>query len=208
MDHFYRLNQSMEYKIAVIHHTEMPQTAQNGIRLTEVQEAEELQKILPDEYLRTMTPYKDLHYLKKRYFDHPVYRYHIYGIERQNEPIRSVLIMRVAEAAGSRAIKIVDFIGNSSDLCGIGAAVDEWMEHFGAEYTDIYSAGLEEELMRQAGFIRRLDNDENIIPNYFEPFEQRNVDIYYTAPYMNNVRLFRGDADQDRPNSIISTMSL
>lgn len=201
MDHFYRLRKKSDYRIAVIHHAEILPAAEKNVKLTEVTGADALEKILPEEYLKEMTPYKDLIYLKKRYFDNPIYRYHVYGIEQPNRPVRSVLVMRVVEAEGSRAIKIVDFIGDNSDLLGIGAAVDERMEQFGAEYADIYCTGLEDELMKQAGFVRLKDDDSNIIPNYFEPFEQRNVDIYYTAPYMENVRLFRGDADQDRPNT-------
>lgn len=201
LDHFYRLSRKQQFRIALIRHAEVLPQEENGVRLLEVLGADELEKILPDEYLRSMTPYKDLNYLRRRYFEHPIYRYRVYGIEHPNRPLRSVLVMRVVEAAGSRAIKIVDFIGDNSDLAGIGDAVDRQMEQFGAEYTDIYSAGLNDELMEQAGFVRLTDGDSNIIPNYFEPFEQRNVDIYYTAPYMENVRLFRGDADQDRPNT-------
>lgn len=47
-----------------------------------------------------------------------------------------------------------------------------------------------------------LDLDgETIVPNYFEPFEQRNVkiEIAYKTKGDNYVA-FKADSDQDRPN--------
>ena len=41
--------------------------------------------------------------------------------------------------------------------------------------------------------------DGNIIPEYFSPFEQKNVDIYYMSE-MDKPILFKGDGDMDRPN--------
>ena len=44
-----------------------------------------------------------------------------------------------------------------------------------------------------------------VIPNYFEPFEQKNIDIkfaYKTAQSLPPVRLFKADGDQDRPSEL------
>ena len=40
--------------------------------------------------------------------------------------------------------------------------------------------------------------DKNIIPNYFDPFMQKNVEIWYEKSHKNLI-LFKGDADSDRP---------
>lgn len=63
---------------------------------------------------------------------------------------------------------------------------------------DLYSYGVAEETMAQAGFRLRKD-DKNIIPNYFEPFVQENVEIYVQVPD-EPIAIFRGDGDMDRPN--------
>ena len=42
-----------------------------------------------------------------------------------------------------------------------------------------------------------------IIPNHFEPFERKNIDIYcaFKSNYKNKIiRLFKGDGDGDRPS--------
>ena len=46
------------------------------------------------------------------------------------------------------------------------------------------------------------DIDVIIIPNYYEPFEQKNIDINFSTNIHEGFRMFKGDGDQDRPNSI------
>jgi hypothetical protein len=45
--------------------------------------------------------------------------------------------------------------------------------------------------MRGAGLVKITDEDENIIPNYFEPFLRENVDILYFASKEDGFRLFK-----------------
>lgn len=68
------------------------------------------------------------------------------------------------------------------------------------EYIDLYCYGIEDDILKRSGFLKRTENDPNIIPNYFEPFEQKNVDIYFVSNVMENLHLYRGDGDQDRPS--------
>ena len=49
------------------------------------------------------------------------------------------------------------------------------------------------------GFSLLKEHDENIIPDYFSPFEQRNIDILCDYPNVD-VRICKADGDQDRPN--------
>ncbi len=200
MDHFYRLNEKEQYKICVVCHKDILRREQSSSKLIELHGEEELKSVVSDSFLKQFIPFKDIKYLIKRYISHPIYSYHIYVIERENNMTNSILITRVVEARQARAIKIVDFIGKEEDLLGLTYEFDRLMKETDSEYIDLYCVGLKEETLNSAGFIRLQENDTNIIPNYFEPFEQKNVDIYYTTPHLNNVKLFRGDADQDRPN--------
>ncbi|MDE6748858.1 MAG: hypothetical protein K2K21_07340, partial [Lachnospiraceae bacterium] len=78
---------------------------------------------------------------------------------------------------------------------------DRILEELGYEYIDFYCYGISDDIMRQSGFIKRESDDVNIIPNYFEPFEARNVDIYFVSNVLDKLHLYRGDGDQDRPSS-------
>lgn len=55
-----------------------------------------------------------------------------------------------------------------------------------------------EDLFKQGGWVKR-EETSNIIPNYFSPFEMKNIEIYYFSSD-EDIILFKGDGDQDRPN--------
>ena len=145
-------------------------------------------------------PYKSVEYLINRYVKHPIYRYSFYGIYNQYE-IKSILVARFVHAKNSMVIRIVDALGELQ-----GSLYDSFQDllHLtNAEYIDFMNYGIDESVFYEMGF-RKLDLEGDlIIPNYFEPFEQRNVkiDIAWKADYENYVA-FKGDSDQDRPNII------
>ena len=203
LDHFYRLNANIDdFRIASVEHKDILQCKNTNVTLRKIDTTHELLEILPDAILRQYTPYKDITYIIRRYFEHPVYHYDLYLIKREKEENHSVLVIRKVKANNRVAIKIVDFIGNNQELGGVGKALDQLMRMENAEWIDIYCIGISEKELNNAGLIRLEENDKNIIPNYFEPFVKQNVDIYYTTPKLDGVKLFRGDADQDRPNFI------
>lgn len=201
LDHFYRLN-DVVYKIAYIKNKTIIQQKNLTKKLSLVQSYKELSSILLEEQLKNYYPYKDLKYIWHRYFEHPIYQYDVWNIVDKNVQTHSILVTRKIWLNNSNVIKIIDFIGEEQDLSGLGNALDILMEQDNSEYVDIYSYGLSPEILTSAGLIHLQGNDENIIPNYFEPFEQKNVDIYFVASDIKKLHLYRGDADQDRPNII------
>lgn len=143
-------------------------------------------------------PLKSLDYFKKRYDSHPIYKYRFIGIYDQGLFV-TLLACRIIEANGSKCIRIMDVLGQ---LYGnFYDSLKELIYLEGAEYIDIMNYGIDKDIFLQTGF-NELDIDgELIIPNYFEPFEQRNVkiELAYKANYDRYVA-FKGDSDQDRPN--------
>lgn len=146
-------------------------------------------------------PRKSPSYLINRYFRHPIYRYKAYRI-REGMKTTGVIVTRVCSHGGSRAIRIVDFIGPSDALRGLR---DQWtylLKNINAEYLDFYNAGIDEDDLLASGFTRREAGDDIVIPNYFEPFCKENIEIDYmiNAPAGQTYRIVKGDSDQDRPN--------
>lgn len=143
-------------------------------------------------------PFKSVQYIINRYAKHPIYKYKFLGVYKDEE-LKTLLVIRILNVNGTKAIRIVDTIGQLQ-----GTLYDEfqtYLKETDAEYIDFMNYGIDEEVFYQMGF-RKLDLDEDlIIPNYFEPFEQRNVriDIAWKADYDDYVA-FKGDSDQDRPN--------
>lgn len=153
------------------------------------------------EKYRNCVPYKDYWYIKHRYLDHPIFDYSIYFIRGKGNNTRddgALLIMRNDKFEDRIAIRIVDYIGNQALFSHTYKFWNVFFSNKNIEYVDMYEYGFEEDYLRQAGFIERIDSD-CVIPNYYHPFEKRNVDIWCDSSNANTL-FFKGDGDQDRPN--------
>lgn len=200
MKHFYRLCRQKDFRIAKIAY--LPENlcadeCENG-SLHKIRQISSWDSAA--EYLSVFdkknVPYKDEDYIKKRFFDHPIYQYMIYGISTE-ERQKAVVVFREESACGRKALRIVDYVGEQSCFRCLGGFFDTMKEQY--EYIDFYCMGFEERFLYEAGFTLRQDEDANIIPNYFHPFEQRNVDIWAHYP-VDGVLFCKADGDQDRPN--------
>lgn len=201
MNQWYRLNAVDEYQIAKVEDFEIPDIEVNNVSMIKKYDTfEEFTEDFDfDRYVsKESVPYKSLCYLKRRYFDHPLYKYMIYGIKMNGMNTNAVFVLRVQECKGTRVVRFVDCIGCLEALTCITPFIDDILDQEYAEYIDMYEKGVPEEILRRAGW-KRVDETDNIIPNYFSPYVQCNVDINYCTAN-ENIVLFRGDGDQDRPN--------
>ena len=205
MIQYYFLNHRMEqYHIAVIQDKWEPKikTASANIRLQQFYTIEEVKAHFNIEKLDAI-PYKDNWYLGKRYFQHPWYTYRVYGLAKESGRTEALMVTREIECKGSRILRIVDYMGNQKLFSELGSLFFEWTSQSEYEYIDFYVYGFDEQAVYDAGFRKRDTEDRNIIPNYFEPFLQENVDIW--AHYKKEgTTFFKADGDQDRPNIISS----
>lgn len=201
MKHFYLLNKKIkEYKIAVIHDekettSKIQRMNKNIIRFTSI---DQLKEEFDLKHNNSYIPFKDYEYINKRYFNHPYYKYDIYGVKNDGN-VEALLVLREVQANGSKVLRIMDYIGNHELFKYLNDFFMNKLEENDYEYVDFYVLGFRENLILEAGFIRRTENDTNIIPNYFEPFLQENVEIW--VHYKDaNTTFFKADGDQDRPN--------
>jgi len=143
-------------------------------------------------------PYKSLPYFKTRYEYHPTYKYKFIGVY-DNDLFVTLLACRIVEVNHSKCIRIMDVLGRIYG--NFYNSLKELIYTEDAEYIDIMNYGIDKEIFLQTGFNELNIDGELIIPNYFEPFEQRNVQIElaYKAKFDDYVA-FKGDSDQDRPN--------
>ena len=107
------------------------------------------------------------------------------------------------EAEQSRVLRIVDFIGDESELKHISIYLYKYLQENNLEYADFYCFGLAPFSLTSSAF-DEVDQDieEIIIPNYFSPFTRKNIKINFftNTKDLNNLKLFKADGDQDRPN--------
>lgn len=147
-------------------------------------------------------PRKDIAYFEHRYFKHPMYRYRVHGIYHDDQ-LATLLVTRVVRVEAASALRVVDILGDESLLPWITHAFHDILENEGLEYLDLVSYGLDDEMLQHACLSKvDLNSDQIVIPNFFQPFMQKNIPIHFCVEgkITPNLRLFKADGDQDRPN--------
>lgn len=200
MQQYYILNKSIkDFKIAVV--PKMLQTTcldDSKLRMLPINRIEEAKDFdFSLKYPRL--PYKAKEYFDKRFFKHPIYQYQAYAIQ-YDDSIKGIMFMRIVKVNDSAAIRIVDYVGDINYIGKCGSEIQRIIQKENAEYADFLLNGMPVEIMNEAGFQRReLNQQETVIPIYFEPFVQKNVDIWYKSSD-TDIIIFKADGDQDRPN--------
>lgn len=146
----------------------------------------------------THVPLKSKNYISNRYLNHPYYKYILLGAY-VNNLLKAVMIVRKIEINQCSCLRIVDIQGTLSGINSIYDSIISILENHNSEYIDCLNFGISDSLFSDWGF--NLKNSEIIIPNYFEPFLQKNIDILFAYKSKNpDYIIFKGDSDQDRPN--------
>lgn len=147
-------------------------------------------------------PAKTARHLYNRYLKHPFYRYQALLV--RNQDAVAILVVRRCDHAETCAIRIVDFLGTPDVIAGAGGVLQQLLQETRAEYLDFYCTGLDTEL-KMAGLTCQSDIAGLILPGHFEPFEKQNVELLYALKgHEGRMIICKGDADQDRPNSLPS----
>lgn len=199
MKHYYRLADINEYKIAKVEERNIAEYETfESISVIELLNEEQLSDFFDFAVVENVIPYKDCWYYNKRFFNHPIYKYNLWGIEDSKNKKRAVMVTKIQECNGSTAVRIVDFLGEQELFGKCGRFFEILLKK--NEYIDFYFDGFDEKYVKNAGMIEVTDNG-NIIPDYFNPFEQVNVDIYVdSSNNQDRCLFFKADGDQDRPN--------
>lgn len=190
MNHYFRLNKMNNYKTAKVVDNNIPKIEKCLLKVKKLKSADEIPAGF--NYDANAIP-KSIDYIKRRYFNHPVFNYIVNLFDDD-----LIVITRLQEYNSSKCLRIVDIMGDYNKLPAITAYFDEYMKKNNIEYMDCYNSGISNKLFEAAGFIE-IQNSKNIIPEYFYPFEQKNIDIGYSSS-KKGIILFKGDGDMDRPN--------
>lgn len=155
-----------------------------------------------NKYYSNYIPKKDKNYFIKRYFQHPIYKYKIFGIYKDIQLI-SLLVTREVCINDSKIIRIVDYLGNEKYLLYIMDYLYKLLLKYQYEYMDFMCYGFDQNILLKAGFVKvNLDSNDLIVPNYFAPFVQKNIKINFMmdSKDIQKIRLCKADGDQDRPS--------
>lgn len=162
-------------------------------------------------------PDKTMNYFINRFQNHLIYKYHFmvtYG-HFVNDPyfdvdMLAIFCYRVIEVDGVTCIRIIDIYEKTHGLyIADPAMLQMLMKRHNADYIDCVSHhNCSKQFFTDMGF-QLKDETKTIIPNYFEPFEFRNITLKYAFKYLHpdminygGYTIFKGDSDQDRPNIV------
>lgn len=196
MNHYYLLNPHVEqYKIAKV--TSSVEKENNHRFHYQLEECKGTTFNVAEDAACTKTQT----YLLNRYVNHPLYTYRLFNLLDDEKTLRLTIVIREQEAQQSKCLRLVDMVGDFSNAEGMEGSLINLMQELNAEYIDCYNYGYDSVIFEKNGFSEV--KAPVIIPNYFEPFEQKNIsiDIAYKSKGDKPI-LFKGDGDQDRPNQL------
>lgn len=199
MKQWYRLRGVKEYKIAKVTNATIPM-----INLKEKPDVDEIKDFaclenefgIDDCIIRDRQLIKSKEYLRRRYFEHPTFEYIKYGVKLDGKKL--FVVLRVQKFNGSGLLRVIDCIGDNLLFRLFTSEIDHLMKKYDCEYADCYETGVDDDTFIEGGWLA-VDDSGNIMPDYFAPFEQRNIEIFYMSQ-IERVILFKGDGDMDRPN--------
>ncbi len=202
MKHYYILNDAMEDFHLVKDYQSMLTNGYEAHNSSKSLERCTLQEFLslPDQAFGEINRYKSKEYFVNRFFHHPIYHYETFLI-KENGNVQGVLIARVCRNEEYKCLRIMDMTCREDKLCGMLHCFRRLLREENYEYIDFVEYGLDDEMLRQAGFIDK-EQSGAVVPNHFEPFCLENIDLdyaYKTVSGLDNP-FFKADADQDRPS--------
>lgn len=201
LKHYYRLNDLKQYKIAQINKKEILVVKDEEYYLRQFKTIQEIHYYFKTEFFEESTPRKDYSYISRKYFFNIGYNYLVFGIFNPENECIGLLCGREVQYNNSKCFKIVDYIGNARTLSHCSKAISDLVINNRYEYIDFYEIGIEDDIMHQAGFSLN-DGVDNIIPQYFEPFVLKNIDIFYFTSNEEKFCGYRSDGGQERPNCL------
>ena len=201
MDHHVILSQSVnKFKIAGVNNLKIINKKKNkDISFTKLN-IKNIKFFLVSNFYKAQIPLKSNNYIINRYLKHPFYKYWLILVMQKKKP-KALMVIRPIKINNSLVLRFVDFIGTGKSFLLTYDVSIKLLQKYKAEYIDIYSHGIAKKIFNQAGYINRYKEKSLIIPDHFEPFERKNIDIYcaFKSNYKNKIiRLFKGDGDGDR----------
>jgi hypothetical protein len=166
-----------------------------------------INKLLNNSFYNIQIPTKSNKFIINRYIKHPFYKYVVLLISKHKVP-KAIMVIRPIKIKNTTVLRFVDYIGSEKSFLLTSIISSKLLEKFNAEYIDLYSYGISKKILKNAGYTNRYNEKDSIVPNHFEPFEKKNIDLFcgFKSKLDNSkIKLFKGDGDGDRPSILKSS---
>ena len=131
--------------------------------------------------------------------NHPYYTYSFISIPKED----LLLVCRKVIRDDRKVLRIIDFHGQPASVARVSKSLESFIIKNDYEYVDILISTDISSII-QSKFVLNNTDSATIIPNYFEPFDSRNVEIKFAMhpKLMDGYFVTKGDGDQDRPSLV------
>lgn len=208
LNHYYMVNQSLsEFSLLANFDGQHTSSCETSTRAVLREVTGSFQSVADRINLANATgdavPTVSTEYVRNRYVEHPFFDYRLFAIDRDDDT-EGIIAMRPVTHDGAKALRWVEYLGDPKAVAGIGSSLQSLLRESGAEYIDIYNAGIDPDLFESAGLCLRSEDSDIVVPNYFAPFEQKNISIQYAfkTPEGIDPIIYNGHSDMDRPNRL------
>jgi hypothetical protein len=152
---------------------------------------------------KNFTCFKSASFFLNKYLNHPIYQYKLFHLEQSEEKF-ALIVIRIININNTNVVRVIDFEGDESLISHMGQFLLNILVKENAEYVDFLQHGIKKNYFLNSGFNLLNSKQKIIIPNYFEPFVRDNIPLLfsYKLDKNTNIRIFKGDGDQDRPNLV------
>lgn len=156
----------------------------------------DFQDLTKFKFLNQLDATRCLHYISKRYINHPIYDYIKLGFFDGVRPV-GIAIGRFVGSNSSRAFRITDLWVSEQKNFSIYNYLQEFMVCYDLEYIDFLEFGWAELDLTKNGF--HLNQSDKFVPHNFEPFSRKKVDVNIAYKTSGKFVCTKGDCDLDRP---------
>lgn len=198
LSHYYMVNSAMEQNVArfkdtaaFVENNQVPEVEWVECDVNEFEKS--YQPVVNSTHI-----YKTCDYLIHRYFLNPKYNYRVYRLIKNNKAY--FIVFRVQIYHGSKILRVIDYFGDIFWEVEISNLIKKIIYEEKFEYADMYAYGLDKSDLLKVGFQIVTEDSEDIVPDYFSPYELKNVEILAMFEKNMSPFIFKGDGDQDRPS--------
>jgi len=140
----------------------------------------------------------NLKYLKWRFLNHPVYKYHFISDEQNN----LIIIYRIVKIKSLKIMRVVDFLGTFKNRKDFIKKLNFYLYKNNFEYLEFFHYGYEDKFISKNG-LKILNKNQKIVV-YTEPFKNLTNDDFFCCykTKKNKIKIVRADGDFDRPSVI------
>ncbi len=197
LNHYYLINDSLKQKILKKNNKIF-----KFVRKKDFYRIEKLnQKIIKTlKFSKKNLNNKSKIYILNRYLKCPFFDYSAYGVYKKNLLV-AVFISKIQLIKRSKILRIIDFIGDPKHLKFLKNSFKMLLHENKIEYLDFYNYGISELNFKDNGFYKNNFNNKFVVPNYFQPFVNKNIRI--KSAFLSDkkkLNIFKGDGDQDIPH--------